>query len=76
MNIKSRIKKIETQNKVNFNKWLTDASDEELERIIRERGGGGQYAEWLKTLTDSEIETLRYGKPGANALRRKFDEYQ
>lgn len=75
MNIKNRIRKMEVENKRAFENWLSTVPDEELERIVRERGGG-QYAEWLRTLTDSELETLRYGKPGASALKRRFNEYQ
>ena len=76
MSIKNRIKKLERNSFCNLDEWLERLSDEELDRIVTETGGGGLFARWLKTLTDGELNTLRYEQTGANTLRRKYDEFQ
>ena len=76
MNIKGRIKKIETNNAQNFNRWLSSLSDEELQDIADQGGADISSSEWLKTLTDDELETIIYDRPGATALKERRNEYK
>ena len=76
MNIKSRIKKVETNNAQIFDDWIENLSDEELERIVVGDGNNNDFAEYLTTLADTELELIRYGKPDANTIRGKFNEYK
>ncbi len=74
MNIKNRLGKIERNNAQIFDDWIKSLSDEKLKRIVGRRGDNDGFAEWLMTLTDTELETIRYDKPGANALLAKFNK--
>ncbi len=76
MSIENRLKKAEAGNAQMFDDWITKLSDEELKRFVGESDKDNGFAEWLATLTDDEIETIRYGKPGSGALKGKFDEYK
>ena len=76
MNIKGRINKIETNNARNLNRRLSSLSDEELQNIADQGGADNSSSEWLKTLTDDELETILYDRPGAEMLIRKCNEYQ
>lgn len=75
MNLKTRINRLEKQKELNFNLWLRNLSDEELEALT-ESYGGPIYSQWLAMLTDEELEILCYGKPGAKQLQNRFYEYQ
>jgi hypothetical protein len=51
-------------------------SDEELNEIADSGGKDVDFTAWLRTLTETELLILRNGKPNANELKGKFNEYQ
>jgi 4-diphosphocytidyl-2C-methyl-D-erythritol kinase len=76
MSIENRLKQVEISRDRAIHNRLKSLSDDELRRIAYSGTGSDCYGEWLKTLTDDEIEIIVDGKPGAGALQQQFDEYQ
>jgi len=74
MKLKTKIRNIEKRQRENEIAWLESLTDAELDKIAGERDL--IVSEWLKTLTDDELLILRDGRPGANKLMDKFNEYQ
>ncbi len=76
MNLRNRIRKIESLNNQQTTDWLISLSDEELERISGSEAEDKVFTDWLKTLNETELLTVRDGKPNAKALMEKFYEYK
>lgn len=74
MNLKRKIKTLEERQRENQTAWLESLSDAELEKIIGK--SDLIVSSWLGSLTTDELLILRDDRPGADKLRKKFDEYQ
>lgn len=74
MSLKRRIEQIEATQGEKESLWLQSLPDAELEEISN--SGKNLTSEWMRTLTDDELLTIRDGKPGVKKLTENFNEYQ
>jgi len=76
MSIENRLKQVEISRDRAIHNRLKSLSGDDLRRIADSGTGSDCYGEWLKTLTDDELEIVCDDKPGARLLKEKFDEYK
>jgi hypothetical protein len=77
MNLKSRLRKLEIVQRERWQQYLETLSDDELEKLAKEYEENFPLgSEWLKTLTDGELDILIEGRTGARAIEQKYYEFK